>query len=378
MKISLTQPSYRSTIWIQVESSDVCTRIHTSSIFDPYEILYIWLGQIRDSELPASMVIHEEGDSVELIAERTNNEMILFRIDSWYGDDTATHLATTVKPCELVKAFHDGIAAFIKDEYRASGWSLLNNLANINWDTLLKSPTIPRQNWQKRLLISNLGAYDGQIEQSDDPENQASWKQLTREQQWSIVLRDVLDKIAMIALYNKTPDIQAIANLYRNLPVDIALGEIDPDWYQKRRVVLNKEYELDQMRSFSQQEKERRSILTTTRLKMLIVGQIVDGTVKKIKPYGLIVDIGGVNALLRIFAISQMPVDQLDLVFKHDDWIRAMIVWMDIDKGRVSLSTSELEVEPGDMLKQPWKVYETAEEMADKYYQNVLSKQEPD
>ncbi len=379
MKISLTQPSYRSTIWIQVESSDVCCIIYTSVTFDPYERLYIWLGQIRESELPASMVIHEEGDSVELIAERTSNEMILFRIDSWmYGDDTATHLATTVKPCELVKAFHDGITAFLKDEYRPSDWSLVNNLTNINWSALLKSPTLPGQNWQKRLLISNLRAYDGKIEHSEDPQDRASWKQLTREQQWSIVLRDVLDKIAMIALYNKTPDIQALANLYRNLPVDIALGEIDPDWYQKRRVVLNKEYELDKLRSFSQEKKEGRSILKTTRLKMLRVGQIVDGTVKKIKPYGLIVDIGGVNALLRIFAISQMPVDQLDLVFKHDDWIRAMIVWMDIEKGRVSLSTSDLEVEPGDMLKEPWKVYETAEAMADRYYQNVLSKQELD
>jgi predicted RNA-binding protein with RPS1 domain len=362
MKISLTQPTDRSTILIQLEFSDLCIIIHTSRLFDPYEILYIWLGQIRDSQLPASTVINEEGSYyyTELIFERASNDILRFIIDRECGGDTTTHLATTIKPDELLKAFHDGITEFIKHEYRPSDWSLIDDLSNINWGALLKSPTIPGQNWQKRLLMNKLTAYDGKIEQSEDPEERASWKQLTPEQQWLIVLRDVL--IAVIPVSNRTPSIRALVGLYRTLPVDIALGEIDSDWYEGRRVALNREYELDKMRSFSQQEKECRHILTTTRLKMLRVGQIVDGTVKRIKPYGLIVDIGGVNALLRTFAISQMPVEQLDLVFKHGDWVRAMIVSMDIERGRVSLSTSELEVEPGDMLKQPWKVYETATE----------------
>ncbi len=53
-----------------------------------------------------------------------------------------------------------------------------------------------------------------------------------------------------------------------------------------------------------------------------------------------------------------------------------MIVWMDVEKGRVLLSTSDLEPEPGgDMLKEPLKVYEKAEEMAARYRQHVLSQQ---
>jgi ribosomal protein S1 len=210
--------------------------------------------------------------------------------------------------------------------------------------------------------MSKLRSRDGKIDWSTDPDEQVSWNQLTPEHQWLIVLRDVLKEIAVIAVRNRTFSIIALTSLYRNLPVDIALGEIDRDWYEGRRFVLNREYELDKKRSFSQQEKEDSRILTATRLKMLRVGQIVDGTVKAIKPYGLIVDIGGVNALLHISAISQMPVEKLDTIFKNGDWVRAIIVWMEIEKGRVSLSTSELEVEPGDMLKHPWKVYETATE----------------
>lgn len=52
-----------------------------------------------------------------------------------------------------------------------------------------------------------------------------------------------------------------------------------------------------------------------------------------------------------------------------------MVVWMDVEKGRVLLSTSDLEPEAGEMLKQPLKVYEKAEEMAARYRQHVLSQQ---
>ena len=376
MKITLTQPTYRSTIWIYIESSDVCTKISTSSIFNPYERLYIWLGKIRDSQLPASIAIDEEGYGVELIAEKTSNEMILFKIDPWMcGNDTATRLATTVKPDELLKAFHDGIAEFVKDEYRPSDWSFIDNLSNINWGALLKSPTIPNQNWQKRLLMNELGAHDGIIEKSELSE------QLTLEQRWSIVLRGVLDRIAVIAAKKNQgygDIIQALANLYRTLPEDIVLGEIDPDWYQERRVALNEEYGLDRYQSLTREQIEHHHILKTTRLKMLRVGQIVDGTVIAIRPYGLFVGIGGHNGLLHISGISQMPVEQIECAFKQGDWIRAMIVSLDIERGRVLLSTSDLEVEPGDMLKEPWKVYETAEEMAARYIQNVLLKQDVD
>jgi len=66
---------------MQIELSDVCIIINTSVVFDPYERLYIWLGQIRASQLPAAMVIDEEGCYYgELIAERTSNDLIRFGI----------------------------------------------------------------------------------------------------------------------------------------------------------------------------------------------------------------------------------------------------------------------------------------------------------
>ena len=36
--------------------------------------MYIWLGQIRDSQLPAKMIIDEEGSGVTLIAKQNDNQ----------------------------------------------------------------------------------------------------------------------------------------------------------------------------------------------------------------------------------------------------------------------------------------------------------------
>jgi hypothetical protein len=82
MKVILKQ-SGRGWIQLCIETSNVCTIIDTSVVFDPYERLYIWLGQIRDAQLPVSMIIDEEGYGVELIVEPDENDTVFFHIEPW-------------------------------------------------------------------------------------------------------------------------------------------------------------------------------------------------------------------------------------------------------------------------------------------------------
>ena len=49
-----------------------------------------------------------------------------------------------------------------------------------------------------------------------------------------------------------------------------------------------------------------------------------------------------------------------------------MIIDLDAERGRISLSTKQLEPEPGDMVKNPQVVYDKAEEMAAKYRERML------
>jgi len=54
----------------------------------------------------------------------------------------------------------------------------------------------------------------------------------------------------------------------------------------------------------------------------------------------------------------------VEQVLQPGDKMKVMILSMDKDRGRVTLSTKKLEKEPGDMLRDPQLVFEGAEAMA--------------
>ncbi len=98
----------------------------------------------------------------------------------------------------------------------------------------------------------------------------------------------------------------------------------------------------------------------------LAIGQLVEGTIVSIKPYGLFVDIGGTTALLHIKQISQTYIASLPVLFEIGQTIKAVIVDLDEWKGRVSLSTRVLEKHPGELLESLATVMAEAEIRAEK------------
>jgi len=102
----------------------------------------------------------------------------------------------------------------------------------------------------------------------------------------------------------------------------------------------------------------------------LQVGHVVEGTVKSIKPYGAIIDLGALTALLHISRVSHDHIKDMEKIFTVGDKIKAMIYDND-QQGAVSLSTKHLEYSPGDMIHHPQVVFDRAEEMADKYRNSV-------
>jgi len=119
-----------------------------------------------------------------------------------------------------------------------------------------------------------------------------------------------------------------------------------------------------------------RRALVERKMNKLEVGEVVIGTVRGIKPYGAFIDIGGVSGLLHISEISHDHIETPHSVFKVNDEVKVMIIDLDAERGRISLSTKQLEPEPGDMVKDPQIVYDNAEEMAVKYREQMLAKQE--
>jgi small subunit ribosomal protein S1 len=118
-----------------------------------------------------------------------------------------------------------------------------------------------------------------------------------------------------------------------------------------------------------------RRALVERKMNRLEVGEVVIGSVRGIKPYGAFIDIGGVSGLLHISEISHDHIDTPHSIFNVNDEVKVMIIDLDAERGRISLSTKQLEPEPGDMLRDPNVVYDKAEEMAAKYREQMQIQQ---
>ena len=107
----------------------------------------------------------------------------------------------------------------------------------------------------------------------------------------------------------------------------------------------------------------------------LEVGQLVEGQVVAIKPYGLFVDLGGISGLLHHSVITGGQMRDLREVFGQGDRVKALITELDPGRGRIALNTALLEGQPGELLIERDKVMAEAADRANRA-RNVLRQQE--
>ncbi|MCC5635742.1 S1 RNA-binding domain-containing protein [Nostoc sp. CHAB 5844] len=97
---------------------------------------------------------------------------------------------------------------------------------------------------------------------------------------------------------------------------------------------------------------------------LLEIGQLVEGKVTGIKPFGVFVDLNGMSALLHIKQVSQKFIESLEKFFQVGQTIKAVIIDLDEGKGRVALSTRIFENFPGEVLENMDEVMASAEARA--------------
>ena len=110
-----------------------------------------------------------------------------------------------------------------------------------------------------------------------------------------------------------------------------------------------------------------RRALVERKMSGLKVGEVVIGSVRGIKPYGAFIDIGGVSGLLHISEISHDHIDTPGSVFDINDELKVMIIDLDAERGRISLSTKQLEPVAGAMLSDRQSVFDQADTMAQRF-----------
>ena len=107
----------------------------------------------------------------------------------------------------------------------------------------------------------------------------------------------------------------------------------------------------------------------------LEVGQLVEGQVASVKPYGLFIDLGGVSGLLHQSMITNGSMRSIREVFDQGDRVKALITELDPSRGRIGLNTALLEGPPGELLVDKDKVMAEAADRATRA-QSVLKQQE--
>ncbi|HHP7243640.1 MAG TPA: S1 RNA-binding domain-containing protein [Elainellaceae cyanobacterium] len=125
--------------------------------------------------------------------------------------------------------------------------------------------------------------------------------------------------------------------------------------------------------SFLEVDPDRRKLVLSHRLAaqaasltQLEGGQLIEGKVSGIKPFGVFVDFDGTTGLLHINQVSKNYVASLNSLFQSGQPIQAIIIDIDEIKRRISLSTKVLENYPGEMLEKMDEVMAEANARAQK------------
>ena len=98
----------------------------------------------------------------------------------------------------------------------------------------------------------------------------------------------------------------------------------------------------------------------------LKIGQLIEGKVLAVKPYGFFIDLGGASGLLHQSSVTKGNIRDLREVFVEGEFIKALITDIDREKGRIGLDTALLEKSPGELLIEKEKVMNEAKERAEK------------
>ena len=102
------------------------------------------------------------------------------------------------------------------------------------------------------------------------------------------------------------------------------------------------------------------------RFETLKLGQLIEGKVLAVKPYGFFIDIGGASGLLHQSSLTRGNIRDLREVFVEGEFVKALITEIDREKGRIGLDTALLENSPGELLIEKGKVMNEANERAQK------------
>ncbi len=125
----------------------------------------------------------------------------------------------------------------------------------------------------------------------------------------------------------------------KNSNLQVKIIEIDP---QKNRLVLSEKEAAPQEELLKKEE----------RLSEIQIGDIIEAKVSTVLPYGILVDLGGVDGLVHISEIAWEKVDAASDYYSVGDPIKVKVIGIDDDK--IALSVKELKDNPWNNVEEKY------------------------
>ena len=120
----------------------------------------------------------------------------------------------------------------------------------------------------------------------------------------------------------------------------IEVNRSDRKLVVSRREILEQQAVIDRAKTWSE----------------LATGQIREGVVSSVQAYGAFVDIGGVDGLLHVSAMSHTRVADPTKIVKPGDRVQVMVLAVDHEKQRVSLGLKQLQKDPWSSVVEDFPV----------------------
>jgi small subunit ribosomal protein S1 len=129
---------------------------------------------------------------------------------------------------------------------------------------------------------------------------------------------------------------------YKGRTLRLRVKELDRE---NNKVILSQKDIMDE-----EYEAEKQKVLAG-----LEAGQEIEGTVQRLTPFGVFVDIGGIDGLVHISELSYTHVEHPSEVVKEGDKVKVKILKVEPEKERISLSIKETQPGPWDDLADKFK-----------------------
>lgn len=114
----------------------------------------------------------------------------------------------------------------------------------------------------------------------------------------------------------------------------VKLNEVFKNIVVSHKVLIEDDIEAQRMEIISRLEK----------------GQVLEGVIKNIQPFGAFIDLGGVDGLLHITDISWGRITDPNEVLQVEQKLNVVVLGFDDDKRRISLGLKQLSAHPWDQL----------------------------